>query len=42
MDLCRSIARWCIFLDHILDDVCGWLTLRHFSDASEVSCSSPA
>jgi hypothetical protein len=38
LDLCRGIALWCIFLDHIPNNVFSWLTLRHygFSDATEV------
>lgn len=38
LDLCRGLAVWCIFLDHIPNNVFSWLTLRHygFSDATEV------
>ncbi|WP_338822059.1 OpgC domain-containing protein [Bradyrhizobium septentrionale] len=38
LDLCRGLALWCIFLDHIPNNVFSWLTLRHygFSDATEV------
>jgi hypothetical protein len=38
LDVCRGIALWFIFLDHIPDNVCSWLTMRHygFSDATEV------
>lgn len=38
LDVCRGIALWCIFLDHIPNNVFSWLTLRHygFSDAAEV------
>ncbi|WP_076861396.1 OpgC domain-containing protein [Bradyrhizobium mercantei] len=38
LDLCRGLALWCIFLDHIPNNVYSWLTLRHygFSDATEV------
>src|SRR5262249_33631710 len=38
IDACRGIALWCIFLDHIPDNVGSWLTLRNygFSDAAEV------
>ncbi|WP_275949041.1 OpgC domain-containing protein [Bradyrhizobium septentrionale] len=36
LDLCRGVPLWCIFLDHIPDNVFSWLTLRHygFSDAT--------
>ena len=38
LDLCRGIALWFVFLDHIPDNICSWLTLSHygFSDATEV------
>jgi hypothetical protein len=38
LDACRGIALWFIFLDHIPDNICSWLTLRHygFSDTTEV------
>lgn len=38
IDACRGIALWCIFLDHVPDNLGSWLTLRHygFSDAAEV------
>jgi len=38
IDVCRGIALWCIFLDHIPNNVGSWLTLRNygFSDAAEV------
>ena len=38
IDACRGIALWCIFLDHIPNNVGSWLTLRTygFSDAAEV------
>jgi hypothetical protein len=38
IDACRGIALWWIFLDHIPDNIGGWLTLRNygFSDAAEV------
>ena len=38
LDVCRGLALWCIFLDHIPNNVFSWLTLRHygFSDATEV------
>ena len=37
LDLFRGLGLWMIFLDHIPDDVVGWLTLRNygFSDAAE-------
>jgi len=37
LDLYRGLGLWMIFLDHIPDDVVGWLTLRNygFSDAAE-------
>jgi hypothetical protein len=38
LDVCRGIALWFIFLDHIPDNICSWLTLQHygFSDTTEV------
>jgi hypothetical protein len=38
IDACRGIALWCIFLDHVPNNIGSWLTLRHygFSDAAEV------
>jgi hypothetical protein len=38
LDACRGIALWFIYLDHIPDNVCSWLTLRHygFSDTTEI------
>jgi hypothetical protein len=38
LDLCRGLALWFIFLDHIPDNALGWLTLRNygFSDTTEV------
>src|ERR1700757_1513853 len=37
LDFFRGLGLWMIFLDHIPDDVLGWLTLRNygFSDAAE-------
>src|SRR5271155_2758918 len=37
LDFLRGLGLWMIFLDHIPDDVVGWLTLRNygFSDAAE-------
>src|SRR4051812_10018421 len=38
IDACRGIALWCIFLDHVPNNVGSWLTLRNygFSDAAEM------
>ncbi|MGY3586055.1 hypothetical protein ACVIGB_004886 [Bradyrhizobium sp. USDA 4341] len=38
IDACRGIALWCIFLDHVPNNVGSWLTLRNygFSDTAEV------
>src|SRR5258707_10302676 len=38
IDACRGLALWCIFLDHIPNNVGSWLTLQNygFSDAAEV------
>jgi len=38
LDACRGIALWFVFLDHIPDNVCSWLTLQHygFSDTTEI------
>ena len=38
IDACRGIALWCIFLDHIPNNIGSWLTLRNygFSDAAEM------
>jgi len=38
IDSCRGIALWCIFLDHVPNNIGTWLTLRNygFSDAAEV------
>ncbi len=38
LDLCRGIALWFLFIDHIPDNVCSWLTLLHygFSDTTEI------
>jgi hypothetical protein len=38
LDACRGIALWCIFLDHVPNNIGSWLTLRNygFSDAAEV------
>jgi hypothetical protein len=38
IDACRGIALWCIFLDHVPNNIGSWLALRNygFSDAAEV------
>lgn len=38
LDACRGIALWFIFIDHIPNNLCSWLTLRHygFSDTTEL------
>jgi len=38
LDACRGIALWFVFLDHIPDNICSWLTMSRygFSDATEV------
>lgn len=38
LDLCRGIALWFVYVDHIPDNICSWLTLRHygFSDTTEI------
>lgn len=38
IDACRGIALWWIFLDHIPNNIGGWLTLRNygFGDAAEI------
>ena len=38
IDACRGVALWCIFLDHVPNNIGSWLTLRNygFSDAAEV------
>jgi hypothetical protein len=38
LDLCRGLALWFIFLDHIPNNAFSWLTLRNygFSDTTEV------
>ena len=38
LDLCRGMALWFVYLDHIPDNICSWLTLRHygFSDTTEI------
>jgi hypothetical protein len=38
IDVCRGIALWCIFLNHVPNNIGSWLTLRNygFSDTAEV------
>lgn len=38
LDLCRGLALWFVFLDHVPDNGMSWLTLRNygFSDTTEV------
>jgi hypothetical protein len=38
LDACRGVALWFIYLDHVPDNLCSWLTLNHygFSDATEL------
>jgi hypothetical protein len=38
LDLCRGVALWFAFLDHVPNNIGSWLTLRHFgfSDSAEV------
>src|SRR5262249_19585673 len=38
IDVCRGIALWWIFLDHVPNNIGSWLTLRNygFSDAAEL------
>jgi hypothetical protein len=38
LDLCRGVALWFAFLNHVPDNIGSWLTLRHygFSDSAEV------
>ena len=38
IDACRGIALWCIFVDHVPNNVGSWLTLRNYglSDAAEI------
>lgn len=38
LDACRGIALWFVFLNHIPDNVCSWLTLSRygFSDTTEI------
>ena len=38
IDACRGIALWCIFLDHVPNNIGSWLTLRNygFCDTAEV------
>ena len=38
LDACRGVALWFIYLDHVPNNICSWLTLTHygFSDATEL------
>ncbi|MBR1124330.1 OpgC domain-containing protein [Bradyrhizobium lablabi] len=38
IDVCRGVALWWIFLDHVPNNIGNWLTLRNygFSDAAEI------
>lgn len=38
LDLCRGVALWFVFLNHLPSNIGSWLTLRHygFSDTAEV------
>ena len=38
LDACRGLALWFIYLDHVPDNICSWLTLSRygFSDATEL------
>jgi hypothetical protein len=38
IDLCRGLALWFVFLDHVPNNILSWLTLRNygFSDTTEV------
>jgi hypothetical protein len=38
LDACRGVALWFIYLDHVPNNICSWLTLNHygFSDATEL------
>ena len=38
LDACRGVALWFIFINHIPDNICSWLTLGHygFSDTTEI------
>jgi hypothetical protein len=38
LDACRGVALWFIYLDHVPDNICSWLTLSHygFSDTTEL------
>lgn len=38
LDICRGIALWFVFVDHVPNNVVSWLTIRNygFSDATEV------
>src|SRR5476651_752412 len=38
LDLCRGLALWLIFLDHVPNNIVAWFTIRNygFSDATEI------
>jgi hypothetical protein len=38
IDACRGVALWCIFVDHVPNNIGSWLTLRNYglSDAAEI------
>jgi hypothetical protein len=38
LDACRGVALWFIYLDHVPDNICSWLTLSRygFSDTTEL------
>lgn len=38
LDICRGMALWFVFIDHVPNNIISWLTLRNygFSDATEV------
>lgn len=38
LDVCRGVALWFVFVDHVPNNIVSWLTLRNygFSDATEV------
>ena len=38
LDLCRGVALWFAYLNHVPDNIGSWLTLRYygFSDSAEV------
>lgn len=38
LDICRGMALWFVFVDHVPNNIVSWFTLRNygFSDATEV------